>query len=145
MGMALTSPLVDPGATLFAVTEVTPAVFRGMNAATLGAFDLIAINNHPARIDCGSGLGLGTTWPSVIGVASGGRVVLTSHDAPRFHMTAPPSSTVMGTICPGCEPFGAPNLIRDAALWAGGGNQTGLLIFNDAPGFVGGSGWGSPI
>ncbi len=31
MGMALQHPLVDPGLTLFAVTEVTPTVFRAMH------------------------------------------------------------------------------------------------------------------
>ena len=55
MGMALQQ--VDTGG-LFNVTEVTPAAFRAMTAAQLAVFDLIAINNNPSRIDCGSGLGL---------------------------------------------------------------------------------------
>ena len=137
MGMALTSPSVDPGGLLFTVTEDTPAAFRARPAAGPGPplglanFDLIAINNHPARLSDGCPFGgggggpfagLGTTWPGVIGVASGGRVVLTSHDAPpggaAFGLGFPP--------CPLCEPFGAPDLIRDAALWAGGGTTTGL-------------------
>jgi len=149
MGMAFQQ--IDPGALLFNVTEVTPATFSTMSAAALGSYDLIAINNRRDRIDCsaaGGGGGLGTTWQSVIGVNSGGRVVLTSHDAPRFHIIVPPNSTVMGIFCPGCEPFGTFNLIRDAALWAGGGNCTGLLIFNDAwcfdPHPSGGLGWGNP-
>lgn len=142
MGTAL--QLVDTGG-LFNVTEVTPAAFRAMTAAQLAAFDLIAINNHPSRIDCGSGLGLGTTWHSVVGVNQcGGRVVLTSHDAPRFHMNFTFSSpmTFLG-LCVGCEPLGAPDLVRDVAVWAGGGPGTGLVIFNDAAPFVGGSGWGN--
>lgn len=149
MGMAL--QLVDPGNVLFNVTEVTPAVFRAMPAANLATFDLIAVNNRRDRIDCdGTGLGLGTTWHSVVGVNNGGRVVLSSHDAPRFHVIIPPAATVMGSagICPGCEPFGTVNLIRDAALWAGMGCKTGLLIFNDAWAFdqhpLGGKGWDNP-
>ena len=113
MGMALTSPSVDPGGLLFTVTEDTPAAFRARPAAGPGPplglanFDLIAINNHPARLSDGCPFGgggggggpfagLGTTWPGVIGVASGGRVVLTSHDAPRFHMNAPPGGAAFG-------------------------------------------------
>ena len=144
------------GANFAPVTEVTPAAFRAMAiAGTLGAFDLIAINNHLARlsdgcIPAGGGplAGLGTVWPGVIGVLGGGRVVLTSHDAPRFHMIVPSGGGLFfGSYppCPGCEPFGAPELIRDAAPWAGGGTGTGLLIFNESSGFgVGGSGWGNP-
>lgn len=150
MGMAL--QLIDPGALLFNVTEVTPAVFSSMSAAALSSYDLIAINNRRDRISCppasGAGSGLGTTWHSVIGVSTGGRVVLSSHDAPRFHLIVPPGSTAMSAVCAGCEPFGTFNLVRDAALWAGGGTCTGLLIFNDAycfdshPG--GGMGWDNP-
>lgn len=144
MGMALQQ--VDTGG-LFNVTEVTPAAFRAMNAAQLAAFDLIAINNNPSRIDCGSGLGLGTTWHSVIGINSGGRVHLNSHDAPRFKMIVSPGSTVFSAV--GVEPFGAEPLVRQAALWAGGGTRTGLLIFNDSVGangirIVPGIGWDNP-
>ena len=145
MGMALLA--VDQGAD-FNITEDTPAAFRARTAAQLAAFDLIAVNNHSVRLGdgCvqGAGTGLGTTWQGVIGINSGGRVLLSSHDAPRFHMIVPPNSTIMGTICPGCEPFGTTNLIRDAALWAGGGPNTGLFIFNDSPGFAGGLGWDNP-
>ena len=151
MGMALLEPtIVNPGGTLFIVTEDTPAAFRARLAADLATFDLIAVNNHPARLGdgCvpGAGTGLGTTWHSVIGIASGGRVVLTSHDALRFHMIASPlpAFNSIEIVCPGCAPFGARQLIRDAALWAGGGTSTGLLIFNDSPPFVGGSGWTNP-
>ena len=52
MGMSLQQ--VDMGGQ-FNVTEVTPAAFRAMTAAQLAAYDLIAINNNPSRIDCGSG------------------------------------------------------------------------------------------
>ena len=147
IGMAL--QFVDPGALLFNVTEVTPAVFSTMSVGALAAYDLIAINNRRDRIDCGSGGGgLGTTWHGVIGVNAGGRVVLSSHDAPRFHLIVPPNSTTMGIVCPGCEPFGAFNFVRDAALWAGNGGCTGLLIFNDAVCFDphpnGGLGWSNP-
>lgn len=146
MGMSLQQ--VDPGGVLFNVTEVIPAVFRGLTAAQLGAYDLIAINNNPSRIDCGSGLGLGTTWHSVIGVPSGGRIVLSSHDAARFKIIIPPGGAFfgVGTPGPGVEPFGADEIVRDAALWAGGGTRTGLLIFNDSARFgtVGGSGWANP-
>ena len=149
IGMALQA--VDQGAD-FNVTEDTPAAFRARTAAQLAAFDLIAVNNHPARLGdgCvqGAGTGLGTTWQGVVGINGGGRVLLTSHDAPRFHMNAPPGSLFFGAGSPGpgVEPFGAPDLVRQAALWAGGGSQTGLLIFNDSPGFfgVGGLGWGNP-
>ena len=65
MGMSLQQ--VDTGG-LFNVTEVTPAAFRVMTAAQLSSYDLIAINNNTFRIDCGSGLGLGTTWQNVVGV-----------------------------------------------------------------------------
>lgn len=146
MGMSLQQ--VDPGAVLFNLTEVTPAAFRALTAPQLAAYDLIAINNNPSRIDCGSGLGLGTTWHSVIGVAKGGRVFLTSHDAARFKIIIPPGGSYFGTGAPGpgVEPFGADELVRDAALWAGGGNRTGLLIFNDSARFftVGGQGWNNP-
>ena len=71
MGMSLQQ--VDLGGN-FNVTEVTPAAFRAMTAGQLASYDLIAINNNPSRIDCGSGLGLGTTWHSVIGVQQGGRI-----------------------------------------------------------------------
>ena len=100
MGMALLA--VDQGGD-FNVTEVTPAAFRAMPAALLSGFDLIAINNHPARIDCGSGLGLGTTWHSVVGVFGGGRVALTSHDAQRFKLLRTPPALPLFT---GFEPFG---------------------------------------
>ena len=140
MGMALQS--VDQGAD-FNITEDTPAVFRARSAASLAAFDLIAVNNNPTRLGdgcvAGAGTGLGTTWQSVVGVNSGGRVVLNSHDAVRFHMTAP---TPGGPLFTGFEPFGAPDLVRQAALWAGGGSQTGLLIF--AEGFGSGLGWDNP-
>ena len=89
MGMSLQQ--VDQGSD-FLVTEVTPAVFRALPAANLSAYDLIAINNNPSRIDCGSGLGLGTTWHSVVGVTSGGRVVLNSHDAARFKIIIQPNA-----------------------------------------------------
>jgi hypothetical protein len=146
MGMSLQQ--VDPGNVLFNVTEVTPAAFRAHTAAQLAAFDLIAINNNPSRIDCGAGLGLGTTWHSVIGVNSGGRVVLNSHDAARFKIIIPPGGAYFGFGAPGpgVEPFGADELVRDAALWAGGGTSTGLLIFNDSARFftVAGKGWDNP-
>ncbi|MCI0856360.1 MAG: hypothetical protein J4N98_06700, partial [Chloroflexi bacterium] len=144
MGMALQS--VDIGGD-FIVTEDTPAAFRARAAASLASFDLIAINNHPTRLGdgCvqGAGTGLGATWQGVIGINNGGRVLLTSHDAPRFHMNAPAGSLFFGggSPGPGVEPFGAPDLVRQAALWAGGGSNTGLLIFNDSPGFAGGVGW----
>jgi hypothetical protein len=144
IGMAL--QFVDAGNVLFNVTEVTPAAFRGMGAAALASFDLLAINNRSDRIDCGSGLGLGTNWHSVVGVNNGGRVVLSSHDAPRFHLIVGPGSTVMSGSCLNCEPFGTFNLVRDAATWAAKGCQTGLLIFNDSWAFDPGSamGWGNP-
>lgn len=143
MGMALQA--VDQGAD-FNVTEVTPAAFRALTAVQLAAFDLIAVNNHPQRLgdNCvvGAGTGLGTTWHGVVGVASGGRVVLTSHDAPRFKLLRTPPAPPLFT---GFEPFGTIDLVRQAALWAGGApGQTGLLIFNDAPLFVGGFGWNNP-
>ena len=145
MGMSLQQ--VDMGGQ-FNVTEVTPATFRAQTAAQLAAFDLIAINNNPSRIDCGSGLGLGTTWHSVIGVNSGGRVVLNSHDAARFKIIIPPGGAFfgLGAPGPGVEPFGADELVRNAALWAGGGTRTGLLMFNDSARFftVGGQGWNNP-
>lgn len=145
MGMALQSPLVDPGNLLFNVTEVTPAVFQGMTANQLATFDLIAINNLNSRLNCPvpDGVGLGTTWHSVVGAGNcGGRVLLTSHDAPRFQILPTPFSTPMSGPCPGCEPFGTDELVRDAALWAGSGTGTGLVIFNDSQGFQGGNlGW----
>ena len=145
MGMSLQQ--VDLGGN-FNVTEVTPAAFRAMTAGQLASYDLIAINNNPSRIDCGSGLGLGTTWHSVIGVQQGGRIVLNSHDAARFKVIIPPGGAFFGFGAPGpgVEPFGADEIIRQAALWAGGGSQTGLLIFNDSARFftVGGQGWDNP-
>lgn len=146
MGMSL--QMVDQGSD-FNVTEVTPAAFRAMTAAQLSTYNLIAINNNPSRIDCGSGLGLGTTWHNVIGVLNGGRVVLTSHDAARFKIIIQPGASFFGAGAPGpgVEPFGADKLVRQAALWAGGGtNSTGLLIFNDSARFgtVGGIGWDNP-
>lgn len=150
MGMALLA--VDQGGD-FAVTEVTPAAFRAMNAAQLAAFDLIAVNNNPARLGdfcvAGAGAGLGTTWQGVVGVASGGRVVLTSHDAPRFKLLRTPPAAPLFT---GFEPFGTVDFVRQTALWAGGvPGLTGLLIFNDAarltPGVgapIGGQGWDNP-
>lgn len=145
MGMSL--QMVDQGGE-FNVNEVTPAAFRAMTAAQLAAYDLIAINNNPSRIDCGSGLGLGTTWQSVIGVMSGGRVMLNSHDAARFKIIIPPGASFFGAGAPppGVEPFGADEIVRQAALWAGGGSRTGLLIFNDSARFftVGGQGWDNP-
>ncbi|MHC4556069.1 MAG: hypothetical protein ACYS80_02065 [Planctomycetota bacterium] len=136
MGMALQA--VDQGAD-FNVTEVTPTAFSAMTAAQLSAYDLIAINNHPGQIAGG----LGTVWHSVVGVATGGRVVLSSHDAPRYKMTVPPWGGYPSPG-PGLAPFGTHDLIRQAALWAGGvPGLTGLLIFNDAARFptVGGVGW----
>lgn len=143
MGMSL--QMVDQGSD-FNVTEVTPAAFRAMTVAQLSAYNLIAINNHPSRIDCGAGLGLGTTWHNAVGVLIGGRVVLTSHDAARFKIIIQPGTAFFGAGAPGpgVEPFGADELVRQAALWAGGGtNSTGLLIFNDSARFftVGGIGW----
>ena len=133
IGMALQK--ADPGG-LFQVTEVTPLAFQAMSAQELSTFDLIAVNNQPDRISPG----LGTTWHDVVGVERGGRVVLNSHDAVRFHFNAPPGS--LGGVDgfpmpgPGVEPFGADDLVREAALWAGGiPGMTGLLIFNDAPFF----------
>jgi hypothetical protein len=140
MGMALAA--VDQGSD-FNVTEVTPAVFQAMTVAQLSAYDLIAVNNHPAQLFGG----LGTNWHGAIS----GRVMLNSHDAPRFKMTFvnPPHnaftmSPAGGNPGPGVEPFGADELVRQAALWAGGvPGRTGLLIFNDAARFstVGGVGW----
>jgi hypothetical protein len=147
MGMALQA--VDLGGD-FNVTEVTPAAFRGMSAAALSVYDLIAINNHPGRLtdSCMAGVGpagLGTTWHGVVGVVGGGRVVLTSHDAPRFKLLRTPPAAPLFT---GFEPFGTMGLVRQAALWAGSvPGQTGLLIFNDAARFtspfssIGGAGW----
>jgi hypothetical protein len=142
MGMALQA--VDQGGD-FIVTEVTPAAFRSMNAAQLAVFDLIAVNNHPARLGdgCvpGAGAGLGITWHGVVGVTGGGRVVLSSHDAPRFKLLRTPPAPPLFT---GFEPFGTIDFVRQAALWAGGlPGQTGLLIFNDSARFatVGGAGW----
>ena len=137
MGMAL--ELVDTGG-LFDLTEVTPAQFRAMSSAQLAAFDLIALNNHPVRLNGG----IGTKWHGVVGVARGGRLVLSSHDAPRFHMNVPPGALDFPPDGPGVEPFGAPELIRQSALWAGGvPGRTGLLVFNDASffGFGNGLGW----
>ena len=47
----------------------------------------------------------------------------------------------------GQEPFGADDIVRQSALWAGGvPGKTGLLIFNDSARFftVGGLGWNNP-
>ncbi len=126
----------------FIVTEVTPLAFRGMSTATLQAnFDLIAILNAPNRSD--DGLGLGVNWQAAVGVTTGGCVVLSSHDPVRFHANQLPGQGLFGGGFPGgpLEPYGARELIRQAALFAGSGPQTGLLIFDDAPGFVGGAGW----
>lgn len=143
MGMALQA--VDQGGD-FNVTEVTPAAFRALTSGDLSAFDLIAINNATARIDDGDAAGLGTAWHDAIGIVTGGRVVLSSHDPVRFHMNQLPGSGLFGSGFPGGpnEPFGAPDLVRQAALWAGGGSNTGLLMFNDAPAFAGG-GWGNAV
>ena len=140
MGLALQA--VDQGGD-FNVTEVTPAAFRAMSTASLATFDLIAILNSPVRSDDGGGLG--TNWHAAVGITGGGCVVLSSHDPVRFHMNQLPGSSIFGTGFspggPGVEPFGAPDLIRQAALFAGSGPQTGLLIFDDSPFFQGGSGW----
>ena len=145
MGMSVQQ--VDLGGQ-FNVTEVTPATFRGLTAASLSEFDVIAVNNNPSRIDCGSGLGLGTTWHDVIGVESGGRVVLTSHDAARFKIIITPGTSFFGRGAPGpgVEPFGADELVRNTVAWAGSGEATGLVIFNDSARFftVGGVGWDNP-
>ncbi len=139
MGMALQK--ADSGG-LFSVTEVTPLDFQAMTSQQLSTFRLIAINNHPERI----APGLGTTWHDVVGIESGGRVFLSSHDAVRFHFNVPPGGLSFENPGPGVEPFGADDLVREAALWAGGiPGTTGLLIFNDAPfiSFAGGQGWGN--
>ena len=139
MGLALIA--ADKGGD-FIVTEVTPLAFRGMSTATLQAnFDLIAILNAPNRSD--DGLGLGVNWQAAVGVTTGGCVVLSSHDPVRFHANQLPGQGLFGGGFPGgpLEPYGARELIRQAALFAGSGPQTGLLIFDDAPGFVGGAGW----
>ena len=58
---------------------------------------------------------------------------------------APADVDDMSGPCPGCEPFGTDELVRDAALWAGSGTGTGLLIFNDSQGFqFGNLGWNNP-
>jgi hypothetical protein len=149
MGMALQA--VDQGGD-FIVTEVMPAAFRALTPAQLSAFDLIAVNNHPARLGdscvAGVGGGLGTAWHSAVGTLAGGRVVLSSHDAPRFKLLRTPPAPPLFT---GFEPFGTIGLVRQAALWAGGiPARTGLLIFNDAARFdpgagppIGGVGWGN--
>jgi hypothetical protein len=138
---------VDQG-TDFNVTEITPAAFRALTLQQLCTYDLIAINNNPSRIDCGSGLGLGTTWHALIGVNQGGRVHLNSHDAARFKIIIPPGGAFGGAGAPGpgVEPFGADEIVRQAALWTGGGTRTGLLIFNDSARFgtVLGVGWNNP-
>jgi len=145
MGMSVQQ--VDMGGQ-FNVTEVTPAAFRGFTEAGLSEFNVIAINNNPSRIDCGSGLGLGTTWHNVIGVQSGGRVVLTSHDVARFKIIISPGTAFFGQGAPGpgVEPFGADELVRNAVVWAGSGRSTGLVIFNDSARFftVSGQGWDNP-
>ncbi len=127
---------VDPGGA-FNVTEVDPPTFRLMSVADLSAFDLIAVNNNPSQIDCnGDGVGLGTAWHDAVGVDCGGRIALSSHDAPRFHANFT-NCYFGGCIGPGVAPYGADDLVLQSALWAGGGSQTGLLIFNDALSFVG--------
>ena len=149
MGMSIQQ--VDMGGQ-FNVTEVTPQLFRNMTAAQLSTYDLIAVNNNPIRLgdNCivGAGNGLGTAWQSVIGVQNGGRVVLSSHDAARFKIIITPGQAFFGqgTPGPGAEPFAADDLVRSAALWAGGGSSTGLMIFNDSARFgtVGGIGWDNP-
>ena len=143
MGMALQA--VDAGGD-FLVTEVTPQVFRSLSEDQLREFNLIAILNHPVRLgdNCVAAAGnpgIGTNWHNVIGINSGSRVFLTSHDPVRAHMTAPPGAPPCNT---GNEPFGAPGLIRQAALWAAGGAGTGLVMFNDSPAFAGGLGWDNP-
>ncbi len=150
MGTALQA--VDLGSD-FNVTEVTSAAFQALTAEQLASFDLIAVNNNPSRLgdNCvaGVGNGLGITWHSVVGIQSGGRVVLSSHDAPRFKLLRTPPDQPLFT---GFEPFGTVGFVRQAALWTGGvPGQTGLLIFNDAarftPGFgspIGGQGWDNP-
>ncbi len=145
MGMAVTQ---CDSATNFIVTEVTPEDFRLMTALELSAFDAIAVNNYPSRLgdSCvsGAGGGLGTTWHDAVGETSGGCVVLTSHDAPRFHVAFMPFSTPMSAACPGCEPFGACQFVEQAVEFAASGPQTGLVIFNDDPSAVGGLGWDNP-
>ena len=101
MGQALQA--VDQGGDFF-VTEVTPAAFEAMTVAQLSAFDLIAIDIQPGRIAGG----IGTTWQSVAGCDNGGRTMLNSHDAPRFHM----NFTFPFPLFTGFEPFGAPDLVR---------------------------------
>jgi hypothetical protein len=143
MGMALQA--VDQGSD-FNVTEMTPAAFAVLTAQQLSAYDLITVNNHPGQIAGG----LGTNWHGAVN----GRIMLNSHDAPRFKMTFvnPPHnaftmSPAGGNPGPGLEPFGADELVRQAALWAGGvPGRTGLLILNDAARFwtVGGVGWNNP-
>ena len=101
MGQALLA--VDQGVD-FIVTEVFPPSFRAQTAAQLSTYDVIVINNHPTLLgdNCvaGNGNGLGTTWHTVVGVQQcGGRVVLTSHDAPRFHMNAPAPGPPPRWIC----------------------------------------------
>ncbi len=134
MGQAIQA--VDPGA-VFNVTEVTPVGFRAMTVADLSAFNLIAVNNDFGRLGCDPA-GLGTVWHDVVGVDCGGRIVLSSHDAPRFHMNF---TFGFGFFPgPGVPPFGADDLVLNSATWAGSGSGTGLLIFNDSN-FSGGLGW----
>ena len=134
MGEALME--VDQGGD-FVVTEVTPAAFMAMTALQLAAFDLIAINNDPLRM-----ADIGTTWQNVVGINSGARIVLTSHDAARFHKNFVGNYFSGPGPGPGFAPFGAPDFVRQAALYAGGApGFTGLLIFNDSPEFRGGIGW----
>lgn len=135
MGQAIQA--VDPGG-VFNVTEVTPAAFRAMTAADLSAFNLIAVNNDFGRLGCDPA-GLGTVWHDVVGVDCGGRIVLSSHDAPRFHMNFA-GCYFAGCIGPGTAPYGADELVENAATWAGSGSGTGLLIFTDSN-FFGGFGW----
>ena len=119
MGQALQN--VDQGGE-FNVTEVMPAVFAAMTAPQLAAFDLIAINNNPNRIAGG----IGATYQQVAGCGFG-RTMLNSHDAPRFHINFP-GPGFFPNPGPGVEPFGADELVRQAALWAGGlPGTTGLI------------------
>ena len=135
MGQAIQT--VDPGG-VFNVTEVTPAAFRSMSAADLSAFNLIAVNNDFGRLGCDPA-GLGTVWHDVVGVDCGSRIVLSSHDAPRFHKNFL-GCYFTGCIGPGTAPYGADDLVLNAATWAGSGSGTGLLIFTDSN-FFGGIGW----
>ena len=113
--------------------------FRGALAGLIEQFDADTVRTGIREAD------LGIDCPVFIATADcGGRIMLNGHDAPRFHITATPFSTPMSFACPGCEPFGTDELVRDAALWAGSGTGTGLVIFNDSQGFSGSLGWNNP-